>query len=345
MGKLLSQYDILKEKKGRAYMNMKLFKNKITIFLLLLIMFMFLNNTTLFLKQDKKPKLLAHRGVAQTFRMEGITGETCTAERIHKPEHNFLENSIPSIEAAFKAGADIVELDVHPTSDGEFVVFHDWTLDCRTNGSGVTREHSLAELKSLDIGYGYTADDGKTFPFRGKGIGMMPTLKEVLLTFPGKDLLIHIKSNDPEEGEHLADYLIKNRQNDFGKISVYGGDEPISSLKNLIPELRVMSKETIKSCLLPYIAVGWTGYVPEACKKTQLHIPEKIGPFLWGWPEKFVGRMDQHDSRTIIVGGNGMNFSTGFDSEEDLKRLPDYYSGVIWTNKIVKTGPIIKNRN
>ncbi len=27
----------------------------------------------------------------------------------------------------------------------------------------------MSELKTLDIGYGYTADGGKSFPFRGQG--------------------------------------------------------------------------------------------------------------------------------------------------------------------------------
>ena len=77
---------------------------------------MYLNNTSLFTKDSQRePLLLAHRGLAQTFHMDGITGETCTAKRIYEPEHPFLENTIPSMEAAFKAGADIVELDVQPT--------------------------------------------------------------------------------------------------------------------------------------------------------------------------------------------------------------------------------------
>lgn len=62
--------------------------------------------------------------------MEGIEGDTCTAERINKPEYPYLENTIPSMEAAFKAGADLVEFDVQPTKDNNFVIFHDWTLDC-----------------------------------------------------------------------------------------------------------------------------------------------------------------------------------------------------------------------
>ena len=58
-------------------------------------------------------------------------------------------------------------------------------------------KHTLADLKTLDVGYGYTADGGKTFPFRHKGVGLMPSLDEVIAAFPGKRFLIHIKSNDP----------------------------------------------------------------------------------------------------------------------------------------------------
>ena len=87
----------------------------------------------------------------QTYSREGLTAETCTATRIFPPAHDFLENTLPSMEAAFNNGADIVEFDIHPTTDGHFAVLHDWTLDCRTNGTGVTREHSLAELKGLDV--------------------------------------------------------------------------------------------------------------------------------------------------------------------------------------------------
>ena len=130
------------------------------------------------------PAFLAHRGLHQTFSTEGLTGDTCTASRIDPPSHPFLENTIAGIKAAFDLGASTVEIDVHPTTDGQLAVFHDWTLDCRTDGHGVTRAHSLAELKKLDIGYGYTADGGKTFPFRGRGVGLMPSLTDVLDAFP-----------------------------------------------------------------------------------------------------------------------------------------------------------------
>ena len=148
---------------------------KVILCLFILVVFIYLNNTSFFTKvPNSEPFLLAHRGLAQTFTMEGITGETCTAERIHEPEHPYLENTIPSMEAAFGAGADVVELDVQLTKDGDFAVFHDWMLDCRTEGTGQIRDYTMQELKALDVGYGYTADDGETYPFRGKGIGFMP---------------------------------------------------------------------------------------------------------------------------------------------------------------------------
>src|SRR5690349_15510715 len=93
----------------------------------------FLLNTDLLAPEPEgRPLLIAHRGLGQTFHREGLTGETCTAERIFPPEHPYLENTIEGFAAAFAAGADIVEFDVHPTTDGDFVVFHDWTVNCRT---------------------------------------------------------------------------------------------------------------------------------------------------------------------------------------------------------------------
>ncbi|EMT52085.1 glycerophosphodiester phosphodiesterase family protein [Brevibacillus borstelensis] len=323
----------------------KMLKNKFVLCLLVLAAFVYINNSSLFTKaSNEAPLLLAHRGMAQTFHMEGITGETCTAERIYEPEHPFLENTIPSMEAAFQAGADIVEFDVQPTRDGKFAVFHDWTLGCRTNGQGVTREHTLEELKRLDIGYGYTADQGKTYPFRGKGIGLMPSLEEVLNHFPEQSFLIHVKSNDPTEGEQLAAFLSGLPASQLERLTVYGGDEPIAALKEGLPSVRVMSKATMKSCLIPYMAAGWTGYVPAACEHTQLHIPEKIGPWLWGWPTRFLERMDNAHTRVIVVGGDGSDFSTGFDTPEDVKRLPSGYTGGIWTNRIDRIGPLYQQK-
>ena len=67
------------------------------------------------------------------------------------------ENTLPAFEAAVRAGADAIELDVRLSADGVVVVMHDPDVGRTTDGSGLVRDHSLAELKALRIA---TADGG-----------------------------------------------------------------------------------------------------------------------------------------------------------------------------------------
>ena len=299
-----------------------------------------LNNTSLFSAGGSRhATLLAHRGVHQTYSREGLTGETCTATRIFPPAHDFLENTLASMEAAFNNGAGIVEFDIHPTTDGHFAVLHDWTLDCRTNGTGVTREHSLAELKALDIGYGYTADGGKTYPLRGKGVGLMPTLDEVLARFPDKRFLINIKSNDPAEGDMLAARLASLAAGQRAKLAVYGGDRPVRRLQARLPATPVMSQDSLKRCLLRYMALGWTGYVPEACRRSIVLLPINIAPWIWGYPHRLIARMEAEGSPVFVAGRyDGTGFSSGVDDLATFAALPRGFGGGVWTNRIERIG-------
>jgi glycerophosphoryl diester phosphodiesterase len=275
--------------------------------------------------------------------MEGMTNETNTAQIINQPEHPYLENTIASMQAAFDYGADSVELDIQLTKDGEFAVFHDWQLEYRTDGKGNVRDYTMEDLKRLDIGYQYTADNGESFPFRGKGIGLMPTLKEVFAVFPNQAFLIHIKSNQVQDGEMLAKYLKDLSAERLEQLAVYGGDQHIAALQEQLPSLRAMSKASLIKALVTYEAFSWTGYIPEACKNTELHIPLKYARYLWGWPDKFMQRMNRANTQVIVVLGDG-RFSEGFDKKEDLEALPPYFTGVIWTNRIDRIGPLFDNK-
>lgn len=318
----------------------------LSVVLILLTTFISLNNTNIFTtRKPGKPILLAHRGIAQRFDTKDLHNDTCTAARMLPPTHGYLENTLPSMQAAFAAGADIVEIDVHPTTDGQFAVFHDWTLDCRTEGKGVTREHSMAEMKHLDIGYGYTADNGKTFPFRGKGIGMMPTLDEVLATFPEQSFIINVESRDIEEGNKLGAVLSRLPPKRRSEIIVYGGDEPITEVRLILPEMKTISKASLKKCLIRYIGYGWTGIVPQSCENMAILVPSNIAPWLWGWPNRFLNRMDTAGSTVFLLGPySGGGFSSGIDTPEALARIPAGYSGGIWTNKIEEMAKRIEAR-
>lgn len=298
------------------------------------------NASWLAAKQSGERTYLAHRGVHQLFDRAALGPSDCTAERIFPMQHDFIENTIPSMRAAFDHGAAIVELDVHPTTDGDFAVFHDWELDCRTNGAGVTREHTLADLQALDAGYGYTPDGGATYPLRGAGVGLIPSFNEVLTTFPDRRFLIHIKSDDPREGDLLANYLSARPEADLRRLSFYGGDRPIARLRARMPSIRAFTKRSIKECGVAYLTRGWTGLVPAACRNTVLVVPSNYVRLMWGWPDRFEARMRAAGAEVYVSGPFDRNEAFGgLNSLAELQRLPRSWKGGVWTDRIEIINP------
>lgn len=315
---------------------------KLSVFIILAIAALWLNNTSLFTRPTADIRLIAHRGVHQQYDGHTLTNETCTANPIKLPTHGFIENTIPSMQAAFNFGADVVELDIHLSTDGTLVVFHDWTLDCRTNGTGITNQTPYSVIKELDAAFGYTSD-GKTYPLRGKGIGLVPTLTEIFKAFPGKQFLINIKSNRRDESDALVDLF--NRHPEFKKqvFGVYGGVQPTRIALGRVESLKGYDKKSIRECLISYVGLGWSGHIPEACRETLIVVPLNYAPYLWGWPYRFQERMAKAGSTIILLGpNNSESFSTGIDDEKTLARIPSRFSGYIWTNKIESIGPASK---
>lgn len=91
------------------------------------------------------------------------------------------ENTIESIQKALDLGVDGIEIDVHVCASGELVVFHDFTLDRMTNGTGEVAKKILSELKELQVDGHYK----------------IPTLEEVLDVINKTCLLnIELKGRD-----------------------------------------------------------------------------------------------------------------------------------------------------
>ena len=95
------------------------------------------------------------------------------------------ENTMAAINLAWERNADAVEIDVHLSKDGKIVVIHDHNT-WRVSGSFKNvRDHTLAELKRLDVG-----------KYKGSQWinERIPTLEEVIATVPeDKYLFVEIK--------------------------------------------------------------------------------------------------------------------------------------------------------
>ncbi len=90
------------------------------------------------------------------------------------------ENTLRAVRVAAPV-ADAIEVDVRRCATGELVVIHDATVDRVSDGTGRVLEHSLAELRALDV--------------LGTGAGV-PTLAAVLAAVPdGVDLNVELKES------------------------------------------------------------------------------------------------------------------------------------------------------
>jgi glycerophosphoryl diester phosphodiesterase len=112
------------------------------------------------------------------------------------------ENTLLSYQKAIESGADMIELDINLTSDGELVMIHDHRLERTTNGTGYVHEHSLSEIQSLDAGYHFKPYiKGTTIPTTEQ------TIKFAIKS--GIRMCFEIKGGEVERSKIIARKLIE----------------------------------------------------------------------------------------------------------------------------------------
>ncbi|OAO01675.1 hypothetical protein A8B75_14785 [Sphingomonadales bacterium EhC05] len=290
-------------------------------------------------------QMIAHRGVHHLYDPTGVGRDDCTAVRMLPGQEKLeiFENTIHSIRAAVTAKADMVEVDVAPTKDGQMVLFHDWTVDCRTDGTGNTRDLTLAELQALDIGHGYSSDGGQTFPLRGKGIGKIPTVEAALAAESYKPFLFNFKNNDPDEADQLYAILKAAGRDPLTEgDGFYGAEAPVKRMKQLVPGIWGWSKPGVKACTQDYAWMGWMGITPESCKNGTLVVPLDYQWAIAGWPARTVARMEAVGARILITGPmNNRESTRGLTHGDQLTAIPKGFNGYVMVEDILQVGPAL----
>lgn len=140
-----------------------------------------------------------------------------------------IENTLASFQKALDLNVHGIELDVHVCVSGELVVFHDFTLDRMTNGSGEIHSFSLDELKILKV----------------NNTCEIPTLEEVLNLIERKcKVNIELKGHDTakpavkiiekfvhERNWKMEDFIVSSFQRDeLYKVSQLNSNIPLAVL-------------------------------------------------------------------------------------------------------------------
>ncbi len=123
--------------------------------------------------------------------------------------HLAPENSIEAFRSAVDVwGADVLEMDVHATRDGELVVIHDETVDRTTDGTGPVAELTWDELRELDAGYAFVDLEGR-HSFRDRGV-RIPRFVEVLDSFPV--VRLNVDAKNPAVAPRLVELVTESGQ-------------------------------------------------------------------------------------------------------------------------------------
>ena len=127
------------------------------------------------------------------------------------------ENTLSGFELAISQGADLIEIDLHLSADGQLVVIHDDTVDRTTDGTGRVDDLSFDELRALDAGSWMCPK------FAGERI---PTFSEVLeLSANRAGIVVEVKHGSDqypnierllvraiESANRLADVIVISRK-------------------------------------------------------------------------------------------------------------------------------------
>nr|WP_309969094.1 glycerophosphodiester phosphodiesterase [Arthrobacter oryzae] len=108
-----------------------------------------------------------------------------------------LENSMAAFRAAVELGYRYLETDVHTTSDGVLLVFHDPSLDRVTDGEGRISRLPAATVAKARIG----------------GVEPIPLFEELVSAFPGVRLNLDVKdwSSVPSLAAAIEQYGVHDR--------------------------------------------------------------------------------------------------------------------------------------
>jgi len=133
----------------------------------------------------------------------------------------YRENTIEAISSAIESGADVVEIDVRMSSDGEVVVIHDPTLERLWGVNRAVNTLSWREISQI-------RSDGYRIPL----------LKDVLALFIGKRTLLMIDMEPADPALHAL-RVVQGSELPLSQVTWCGNDDAMAAIKKAAPAARI----------------------------------------------------------------------------------------------------------
>lgn len=151
------------------------------------------------------------------------------------------ENTIPAYEEAGKSKYWGAETDIAETSDGEFVLMHDATVDRTTNGTGKVSDMTLEQIKALTIDSGSNISKYPNLK--------VPTLREYLLCCKRYNMVPIIECKNIKNIEGFLN-IIKELNMEKQIVVISFNNDILKTLRGHSEDIRIqtLAYESIEIC-------------------------------------------------------------------------------------------------
>jgi glycerophosphoryl diester phosphodiesterase len=244
-----------------------------------------------FTQYQKRPMVIAHQGG------DGI-----------RPSETMM-----AYENAAALKVDVLEMDIHATSDGVIVLMHDAKVDRTTDGTGEIKKMTVAQIKELDAAYWWSPGvDTKRnqpgpYPYRGQGAKVL-TLKEMFQKFPAYRMNIEIKQVEPSMGSAFCNLIRDHNMSDKVLVASFH-QQAMDDFRRACPDVATSATQNETTI---FFAVNTLFLTPAYTPPTQsLQVPE----YSSGLHVLTQGFVDGARSRKMETHAWTIN------KEEDMKRI------------------------
>lgn len=184
-------------------------------------------------------------------------------------------NTMYAFERAEELGADMLELDVQLTADGDLAVIHNSTVDDSTDHTGRVDSYTMDELRGMDAAHWFVPgrstvhdDPSAEYPLRGARYGDVTvaghepsdfgiwSLSDVLERFPDTPVNIEIKGTGTPESFVAAAEVLGAQLADTERTDLIVGsfsDEALTRFHELAPRIGMSASQ---DAMIGYYLMG-----------------------------------------------------------------------------------------
>lgn len=240
---------------------------------------------------DYSPITISHRGV---------------------DDHNGVQNTIPVLQTTAKEKPDYVEMDIHETKDGQWVVMHDENYDALTGVNKTPRQLTLAQATKLTAKENDHAAPVASFD------DYLAAAEKL-----HQKLLVEVKTTPHDSPNAVNDFikqygnrLIKDHNRvhslDYRVIAAIKAQKPKLYASFILPYDLVFPETKADAYTMEYTTLG-ADFVDQA---------QDQGKEVWAWTVDDPDKMEE----MIFIGADGIITDNLHDLQDTIKSQEDHHS-------------------